>query len=99
MSVEFERKSRKKRRWGRVIEYTSYERRFLFGSVYQDEYEKLKKSLSKYKAGVTPQELSQANDIRVSVAKQMLNDLEQEGLVKLAVKSKRVRYFVPTSKK
>ena len=99
MAVEFERKSRKKRRWGRVIEYTSYERKFLFGASYNEEYDKVKKSLGKYKTGVTPQELAQASDIRVSVAKQILHDLEQEGLVTLGLKSKRVKFFVPTSKK
>ena len=99
MSVEFERKTRKKRRWGRTIEYGSYERRFLFGSGYTDELEKVKKSIGKYKSGVTPQELAAASDIRVSVAKQILQDLEAEGLVTLGLKSKRVKFFVPTSKK
>ena len=99
MAVEFERKSRKKRRWGRVIEYTSYERKFLFGSSYKEEYDKIKKSFCKYKSGVTPQELAAASDVRVSVAKQILHDLENEGLVTLGLKSKRVIFFVPTSKK
>ena len=99
MAVEFERKSRKKRRWGRVIEYTSYERKYLFGKSYRDEYDKVKKGLGKYKAGVTPQELAAASDVRVSVARQILTDLESEGLVTLALKSKRVKFFVPTSKK
>ena len=99
MAVEFERKSRKKRRWGRTIEYTSYERRYLFGNSYKEEYDKTKKSLGKYKSGVTPQELAAASDIRVSVAKQILQDLEAEGLVTLGLKSKRVKFFVPTSKK
>lgn len=99
MAVEFERKSRKKRRWGRVIEYTSYERKYLFGKTYNEELEKVKKGLGKYKTGVTPQELAAANDIRVSVARQILNDLEGEGLVTLALKSKRVKLFVPNPKK
>ena len=87
MSVEFERRSRKKRRWGRVIEYSSFERKYLYGEGYKEEYEKVKKSLGRYKSGVTPQELSLANEIRVSVSKQILSDLEAEGLVKLAVKT------------
>ena len=94
MSVEFERKTRKKRRWGRTIEYGSYERRFLFGSGYTDELEKVKKSIGKYKSGVTPQELAQSNDIRVSVAKQILSDMEKDGLVELVVKSRRVRFYI-----
>ncbi len=99
MAVEFERKSRKKRRWGRVIEYTSYERKFLFGASYNEEYDKVKKNLGKYKSGVTPQELAAASDVRVSVARQILHDLEQEGLVALGLKSKRVKFFIPISKK
>lgn len=99
MAVEFERKSRKKRRWGRTIEYTSYERKYLFGKSYKEEYEKVKKGLGKYKTGVTPQELAATNDIRVSVAKQILTDLEGENLVTLALKSKRVKFFVLTLKK
>jgi ribosomal protein S25 len=98
MAVEFERKSRKKRRWGRTVEYSSYERKFLFGSSYKEEYEKIKKGLGKFKTGVTPQELAQTSDIRVSVAKQILTDLEQEGLMTLALKSKRVKFFLPTKK-
>ena len=97
MSVEFERKSRKKRRWGRTIEYGSYERRFIFGSVFQQEYEKVKATVGKYKNGVTPQELAQSNDIRVSVAKQILGGLENEGLLQMVVKSKRVKFYVATN--
>ena len=94
MSVDFERKTRKKRRWGRTIEYGSYERRYLFGAGYTEEYEKVKKGVGKFKSGVTPQELAQSSDVRVSVAKQMLADLEKEGLVEQVVKSKRVRFYV-----
>lgn len=94
MSVDFERRTRKKKRWGRTIEYSSYERRFLFDKGYTEEFEKVKKSVGKFKSGVTPQELAQSNDIRVSVAKQMLNDLEKEGLVELIVKSTRVRFYI-----
>lgn len=94
MAVEFERKTRKKRRWGRIIEYGSYERRFLFGEGYREEFEKVKKSVGKYKNGVTPQDLAASNDIRVSVAKSILHDLEQEGLLELVLKSRRVRFYV-----
>lgn len=98
MAVEFERKTRKKRRWGRIIEYTSYERRYLYGEGYDQELSKLRKELKRYKTGVTPQDIATNNDIRVSVAKQMLSDLEQEGKVELKLRTRRVRYYLPTGK-
>ena len=99
MSVEFERKTRKKRRWGRIIEYTSFQRRYIYGETYNEELDRLRKNLGRFKSGVTPQELALNNDYRVSVGKQLLSDLEQEGLVKLAVKSRRVRLYCPVDVK
>ena len=97
MAVEFERKTRKKRRWGRIIEYTSFQRRFIYGDTYNEELERIRKNIGRFKSGVTPQELAIGNDYRVSVAKQLLADLEKEGLFKLVVKSRRVRMYLPVS--
>ena len=90
MSVEFERKSSKKRRWGRVIEYSSYEKKYLFGNVYDDLKKKIEKQIAKSPC-VTPQQLAASNDVRVSLAKQVLNDLETEGKVKQVFKAHRIR--------
>jgi|SRR3990172_4909259 len=92
MSVEFERKSRKKRRWGRVVEYTSYERKYVLGDVYAELKKKVEKSVSKSK-GFTPQEIAAANDVRVSVAKQILRELETEGKVLSIIASHRIRVY------
>ena len=97
MAVEFERKTRKKRRWGRIIEYTSFQRRFIYGDTYNEELERIRKNIGRFKSGVTPQELAIGNDYRVSVAKQLLSDLEKEGLFKLVVKSRRVQMYLPVS--
>ena len=95
MAVEFERKTRKKRRWGRIIEYTSFQRRYIYGDTYNEELDRLRKNLGRFKGGVTPQDIALNNDYRVSVAKQLLSDLEKEGLIELVVKSKRVRMYLP----
>lgn len=97
MAVEFERKTRKKRRWGRIIEYTSFQRRFIYGDTYNEELERIRKNMGRFKSGITPQELAIGNDYRVSVAKQLLSDLEKEGLFKLVVRSRRVRMYLPVS--
>ena len=97
MAVEFERKTRKKRRWGRIIEYTSFQRRFIYGDTYNEELERIRKNMGRFKSGITPQELAISNDYRVSVAKQLLSDLEKEGLFKLVVRSRRVRMYLPVS--
>jgi ribosomal protein S25 len=92
MSVEFERKSRKKRRWGRVLEYSSYERKYVFGNNYTELKDKVEKSVANNK-GFTIQEVASNNDIRVSVAKQMLNELSSEGKIKLITGSHRVKIY------
>lgn len=92
MSVEFERKSRKKRRWGRILEYSSYERKFVFGDNYTDLKNKIEKSVANNK-GFTIQEIASNNDVRVSVAKQILNELNSEGKIKLITGSHRVKIY------
>ncbi len=92
MSVEFERKSRKKRRWGRSLEYSSYERRYVFGDTYTEIKNKVEKSVTNQNA-FTIQEVASSNDIRVSVAKQMLYELESEGKIRSVLRSHRVKIF------
>jgi ribosomal protein S25 len=92
MSVEVERKTRKKRRWGRIVEYSSYERKYILGDVYDELKKKVEKSITKTK-GFTPQEIAASNDIRVSVAKQILDDLEAEGKIIAIIKAHRIRVY------
>lgn len=91
-TVEFEKRTKKIKRWGRTIEFSSYEKRILFG----DDYNALKSTVSKELKNVkvvTPQEIAQKHDIRVSIAKQLLEDLEKEGILSLVDKSKRARIY------
>ncbi len=92
MSVEFERKSRKKRRWGRSLEYSSYERKYIFGEVFEEMKSKVEKSIKNNK-GFTIQEIASANDIRVSVAKQILSQLENEEKISLISSSHRLKIY------
>ena len=74
-----EKRTKKKRRWGKVFEYTSYERSLLVGNEYDDLLKELAAEYEKRKTlVVTPQELAAKRDIRVSVAKQLLTDLEEK---------------------
>jgi len=91
-----EKRTKKKRRWGKVFEYTSYERSLLVG----DEYDALLKELiaeygKRKSIVVTPQELAAKKDIRVSVAKQLLNDMEEKNqLLKKSFSNKRLTVYV-----
>ena len=91
-----EKRTKKKRRWGKVFEYTSYERSLLIGSEYDDLLKELAAEYEKRKTlVVTPQELAAKRDIRVSVAKQLLNDLEEKNkLIKKSFKNKRLTVYV-----
>jgi len=96
MSIS-EKRTKKKRRWGKVFEYTSYERSLLVGDEYNDLLKELVVDYEKRKSVVvTPQELAAKRDIRVSVAKQLLlNDLEEKNkLLKKALTNKRVTVYV-----
>ena len=90
-----DRKVRKKRRWGRIFEYTSYERNLLVGDEYNALLSELEKDYSKRKSIVTtPQEIASRRDIRVSVAKRLLADLEKKNIVKKAHSNKRVQIYM-----
>ena len=91
-----EKRTKKKRRWGKVFEYTSYERSLLVGNEYDELLKELAAEYEKRKTlVVTPQELAAKRDIRVSVAKQLLNDLEEKNkLVKKSFQNKRLTVYV-----
>ncbi|MFX0052205.1 MAG: hypothetical protein ACFE8U_13050 [Candidatus Hermodarchaeota archaeon] len=90
-----DKKVRKKRRWGKIFEYTSYERPLLVGEAYKELLDELEEDYSKRKnLVVTPQEISAKRDIRVSVAKQLLADLEEKKVLKKAVSNRRTQVYV-----
>jgi len=91
-TIEFEKKTKRIKRWGRTIQFSSYQRRIVFGDDYNDLKAKVKNELNKLRV-ITPQELAKKHDIRVSIAKQMLEDLEEENAVNLVDKSKRARIY------
>ncbi|MHA2298203.1 MAG: hypothetical protein ACXAEU_02600 [Candidatus Hodarchaeales archaeon] len=93
MSVDFERKSRKKRRWGRIIEYSTYQRRLVYGAKYNDIVGAIEKALKKDNVVITPQSIAEQHDIRVSVAKQILKELEEKGKAKLVDSCSRIRIY------
>jgi len=91
-----EKRTKKKRRWGKVFEYTSYERSLLVGDEYNALLKELIAEYGKRKSiVVTPQELAAKKDIRVSVAKQLLNDMEEKNqLLKKSFSNKRLTVYV-----
>ncbi|UCE12427.1 MAG: hypothetical protein JSV04_09540 [Candidatus Heimdallarchaeota archaeon] len=94
MSVS-EKRVRKKRRWGKIFEYSSYERNYPVGDEYMGLLKELEEDYSKRKTVVvTPQEIASKRDIRVSVAKQLLEDLEEKKVLKKAVSNRRLRVYV-----
>ncbi|NHJ03015.1 MAG: hypothetical protein EAX86_12840 [Candidatus Heimdallarchaeota archaeon] len=92
-----DRKVRKKRRWGRIFEYTSYERNLLVGDEYNELLKELEKDYSKRKSiVVTPQEIASRRDIRVSVARSLLDDLVKKKIIKKAYSNRRVSVYAKT---
>ena len=89
-----DKKVRKKRRWGKIFEYTSYEKNLLVGDEYKALLQELEKEYSKRKSIViTPQEIAARRDIRVSVAKRLLEDLEEKDILKKEFSNRRVRVY------
>ncbi|MHA1977531.1 MAG: hypothetical protein ACW98F_00770 [Candidatus Hodarchaeales archaeon] len=94
MSIS-DKRVRKKRRWGKVFEYTSYERSLLVGEEYDNMLKELTADYKKRKSiVVTPQEIAARSDIRVSAAKQLLTDLEEKKIVKKAFSNRRLTVYV-----
>ncbi|MFX1284372.1 MAG: hypothetical protein ACFFB5_11990 [Promethearchaeota archaeon] len=90
-----EKRVRKKRRWGKIFEYSSYERSLLVGDDYEKIFKELEKDYSKRKTVVvTPQEIAAKQDIRVSAAKQLLEELEEKKILKKAVSNRRLKVYV-----
>ena len=90
-----DKRVRKKRRWGKVFEYSSYERKLLVGDEYKEVLKELEEDYSKRKnIVVTPQEIAAKRDIRVSVAKQLLDDLEKKKILKQASSNRRLTVYV-----
>lgn len=89
-----EKKVRKKRRWGKVFEYSSYERSLVVGDDYKGLLKELEADYSKRKSIiVTPQEIAAKRDIRVSIAKQLLEDLEEKKILKKSISNKRILVY------
>ena len=95
MTYEFDRKTRKKRRWGRVYEYSSYERSILVNEqAFHDLTAKVVEEVAKSR-GLTAQEIANRHNIRVSVAKQILNTLLEDGQIQLLLTAQNVKLFGP----
>lgn len=95
VTYEFDRKTRKKRRWGRVYEYSSYERRIVINEeAFNELTEKITDELAKSK-GITAQELAEKHDIRASVAKRILGALEESGKIRLMVSGQNTKVYGP----
>lgn len=89
-----EKKVRKKRRWGKIFEYSSYERTLVVGEDYEKLLKELEEDYSKRKViVVTPQEIAAKRDIRVSVAKQLLEDLEEKKILKKSLSNRRLKVY------
>jgi ribosomal protein S25 len=89
-----EKRTRKKRRWGKIFEYSIYERALLVGDEYKELLKELEEDFLKRKAlVVTPQEIAAKRDIRVSVAKQLLEDLEEKTILKKVFSNRRLKVY------
>ncbi len=89
-----DRRVRKKRRWGKIFEYTSYERSLLVGDEYDEALKELSAEYKKRKSIViTAQEIAAKRDIRVSIAKRLLSDLEKENILKKEFSNKRITVY------
>ena len=84
-------KVRKKKKYGKVFEY---EPTIRDAFISDDLREKLEKEIPKMKV-ISPTEIALRYNIKISTAKDFLEELEQKGLIKLAVKNRRVRIYVP----
>lgn len=84
-------KVRKKKKYGKVYEYEPIIR----DAFISDELRaRLEKEIPKMKI-ISPTEVALKNNIKISTAKDFLEELEQKGLIKLAVKNRRTRIYIP----
>ncbi len=93
MSVRRKPVVRKKKRWGKVVEFTPIER-----SLQADDKVRSKIIDEARKAKViTPQALADRHGIRVSTAGRLLKELEAEGSIELVGSSSRVKVYTGKS--
>ena len=82
-------KVRKKRKWGKIFEYTSHTRQLLLDSenraTVEDEILKMRV--------VTPSAVASKYDIRVSTAKRLLEKLHQRAQLRLVVDTRRLKVY------
>ena len=84
---------RKKKRWGKVVEFTPVERDL---HASEETRKKIIKEALKARA-ITPQELADKYQIRVSTAKNILAELANEGKLTILASSRRVKVYSATS--
>ena len=82
-------KVRKKRKWGKIFEYTSHSRQLQLDSesraTAEDEILKMRV--------ITPSAVASRYDIRVSTAKRLLENLQQRGQLQLIVDTRRLKVY------
>lgn len=82
---------KKKKKFGKVYEYEYTVRDIL---VTGELKERIEKEIQGLKV-VTPTDLALKYNIRVSVAKRLLKEFEEKGIVKLVFANRRTRLYVP----
>lgn len=84
-------KVRKKRKWGKSFEYTSHSRKLNLDSGSQETVEN---EIVKMRA-ITPSMIASRYDIRVSTAKQLLQDMSRRGKLRLTIDTRRLKVYEP----
>lgn len=84
-------KVRKKRKWGKIFEYSSHSRQLLMDSENREAAEKDILSMRV----VTPAVIASKYDVRVSTAKRLLDALHRRGKLRLVVDSGRLKAYEP----
>ncbi len=88
-------KVRKKRRWGKVIEYTSQESLVPLNDKEREELVKQVKEIALKSKYITPEQLAKRTRMRVSTIKVILRELEEQNIIKLAVSGGGFKAYVP----
>jgi ribosomal protein S25 len=90
-----DKRVKKKRRWGKVFEYQSYERSLPVGKDYEEKLSQIEEDFTKRKNFVvTAPDIAARLDIRVSVAQNLLDDLEEKNIIKKSISSRRLKVYV-----
>ncbi len=91
MSMQDKKRIRKKKRFGKVIEYVSYERK-----IVADEQliKAIEKDAIKGRV-ITAQSLADKHDVAVSTVKRILHKLESEGKIKKIASTKWMDAYTP----